>query len=156
MRSQYDGEQFVDIFNRMVGYYPGSTPEHPQRLVGNAQRSLGQGPNMRMVAEYLASVNLSKETWSYPLKTLPRLTGRSNRFIVTEYALPRRLIQPHDVVLDEQGMVWFTHFAEQFLGKMDPKTGKVCGISRSRCSSPAIRSARSISGSTRTAIPGSA
>ncbi len=125
VRSQYDGEQFVDIFNRMVGYYPGSTPEHPQRLVGNAQRSLGQGPNMRMVAEYLASVNLSKESWSYQLKTLPRLTGRANRVIVTEYALPRRLIQPHDVVLDEQGMIWFTHFAEQFLGKMDPKTGKV-------------------------------
>jgi virginiamycin B lyase len=125
VRSQYDGEQFVDIFNRMVGYYPGSTPEQPQRLVGNAQRTLGQGPNMRLVAEYLASVNLSKETWSYPLKTLPRLTGRSNRFIVTEYALPRRLIQPHDVVLDEQGMVWFTHFSEQFLGKMDPKTGQV-------------------------------
>jgi virginiamycin B lyase len=125
VRSQYDGEQFVDIFNRMVGYYPGSTPEHPQRLVGNAQRSLGQGPQLRTVAEYLASVNLSKETWSYPLKTLPRLTGRSNRFIVTEYALPRRLIQPHDVMLDEQGMIWFTHFAEQFFGKMDPKTGQV-------------------------------
>jgi streptogramin lyase len=125
VRSQYDGDQFVDIFNRMVGYYPGSTPQHPQRLVGNAQRTLGQGPNMRMVAEYLASVNLSKETWSYPLKTLPRLTGRSNRFILTEYALPRQIIQPHDVVLDEQGMVWFTHFAEQYLGKMDPKTGKV-------------------------------
>ena len=28
-------------------------------------------------------------------------------------------------MLDEQGMVWFTHFAEQFLGKMDPKTGQV-------------------------------
>ena len=125
VRSQYDGDQFIDIFNRMVGYYPGSTPEHPQRLVGNAQRSLGQGPNLRMVAEYLASVNLSKESWSYSLKTLPRLTGRSNRFILTEYALPRRLIQPHDVMLDEQGMVWFTHFSEQFLGKMDPKTGQV-------------------------------
>jgi streptogramin lyase len=125
VRSQYDGDQFVDIFNRMVGYYPGSTPEHPQRLVGNAQRTLGQGPNMRMVAEYLASVNLSKETWSYPLKTLPRLTGRANRVIITEYALPRRQIQPHDVALDEQGMIWFTHFGEQFLGKMDPKTGKV-------------------------------
>jgi len=125
VRSQYDGDQFVDIFSRMVGYYPGSTPEHPQRLVGNAQRTLGQGPNMRMVAEYLASVNLSKETWSYPLKTLPRLTGRANRVIITEYALPRRQIQPHDVALDEQGMIWFTHFGEQFLGKMDPKTGKV-------------------------------
>ncbi len=125
VRSQYDGDQFVDIFHRMVGYYPGSTPEHPQRLVGNAQRTLGQGPGMKKVADYLATINLSQETWSYPLKTLPRLTGRSNRVIVTEYSLPRRLIQPHDVVLDADGMVWFTHFAEQFLGKMDPKTGQV-------------------------------
>src|SRR4029077_18772189 len=75
VRSQYDGEQFIEIFNRMIGYYPGSTPEHPQRLVGDARRSLGQGPGMRAVAEYLASINLSKETWSYQLKTLPRLTG---------------------------------------------------------------------------------
>ena len=28
-------------------------------------------------------------------------------------------------MLDEQGMVWFTHFAEQLFGKMDPKTGQV-------------------------------
>ena len=125
VRSQYDAEQFMDVFNRMVGYYPGSTPEHPQRLVGNAQRSLGQGDGVKAIAGYLSLINLSRETWPYPLKTLPRLTGRSNRFIVTEYDLPRRLIQPHDVVVDDQGMVWFTHFAEQLLGKMDPKTGKV-------------------------------
>ncbi|HYJ43271.1 MAG: carboxypeptidase regulatory-like domain-containing protein [Tardiphaga sp.] len=125
VRSQYDADQFIDIFNRMVGYYPGSTPEHPQRLVGSAQRSLGQGPGMRATAEYLSLINLSRETWPYPLKTLPRLTGRSSRVIITEYDLPRRLIQPHDVMLDEQGMVWFTHFAEQYLGKMDPQTGQV-------------------------------
>jgi virginiamycin B lyase len=125
VRSQYDSEQFIDIFNRMIGYYPGSTPEHPQRLVGNARRSLGQGPGMQKAAEYFASINLSNETWSYPLKTLPRLTGRSNRVVVTEYALPRRLIQPHDVVVDGEGMIWFTHFAEQLLGKMDPRTGQV-------------------------------
>ena len=125
VRSHYDAEQFIDIFNRMIGYYPGSTPEHPQRLVGNARRTLGQGPGMKATAEYLASINLSQETWSYPLKTLPRLSGRANRVIITEYDLPRRLIQPHDVIVDDQGMIWFTHFAEQFLGKMDPKTGKV-------------------------------
>ena len=123
VRSQYDAEQFVEVFNRMVGYYPGSTPEHPQRLVGNAQRSLGQGDGVRAMAGYLSLINLSRETWPYPLKTLPRLTGRSNRFIVTEYELPRRRIQPHDVILDDQGIVWFSHFAEQFLGRFDPKTG---------------------------------
>src|SRR5712691_49863 len=125
VRSHYDAEQFIDVFNRMIGYYPGSTPEHPQRLVGNARRTLGQGPGMKATAEYLASINLSRETWSYQLKTLPRLTGRATRVIITEYDLPRKLIQPHDVILDDDGMVWFTHFAEQFLGKMDPKTGKV-------------------------------
>jgi streptogramin lyase len=125
VRSQYDAEQFIDVFNRMVGYYPGSTPEHPQRLVGDARRALGQGPGMKATAEYLASINLSHETWSYQLKTLPRLTGRANRVIITEYDLPRRLVQPHDVVVDEQGMIWFSHFAEQFLGKMDPRTGQV-------------------------------
>jgi len=30
-----------DIFNRMVGYYPGSTPEHPQRLVGKRAAHIG-------------------------------------------------------------------------------------------------------------------
>jgi streptogramin lyase len=125
VRSHYDAEQFIDVFNRMIGYYPGSTPEHPQRLVGDARRALGQGPGMKETAEYLASINLSQETWSYQLKTLPRLTGRANRVIITEYDLPRRLIQPHDVIVDDQGIVWFSHFAEQFLGKMDPKTGQV-------------------------------
>ena len=100
VRSQYDAEQFVEVFNRMVGYYPGSTPEHPQRLVGTATRTLGQGPAMKATAEYLASVNLSQETWSYQLKTLPRLTGRSTHVIITEYDLPKPTRQPHDVIVD--------------------------------------------------------
>jgi streptogramin lyase len=126
VKSQYDAEQFMQVFDRMTGYYPGSTPQHPQRLIGDARRTLGQGPAMKAITEYLASINLSKdETWTYPLKTLPRPTGRANRVIITEYDLPRKLIQPHDVILDNDGMVWFTHFAEQFLGRMDPKTGKV-------------------------------
>lgn len=124
VRSQYDADQFMDVFNRMVGYYPGSMPEHPQRLVGNAQRQLGQGPGVRAMAEYLASVNASQETRSYQLQTLPRPKGRNNRYIVTEYDLPRKMIQPHDVIMDDQGIIWFSHFGEQFLGKFDPKTGK--------------------------------
>lgn len=124
VRSQYDADQFMDVFNRMVGYYPGSMPEHPQRLVGNAQRQLGQGPGVRAMAEYLASVNASQETRSYQLQTLPRPKGRNNRYIVTEYDLPRKMIQPHDAIMDDQGIIWFSHFGEQFLGKFDPKTGK--------------------------------
>ena len=78
------------------------------------------------MAEYLASVNLSRdEVWDYLLKTLPRPQGRATRVVITEYDLPRKQIQPHDALVDSDGMVWFTHFGEQFLGKLDPKTGRV-------------------------------
>ena len=84
VRSTHDTEEFVQIFERMAGYYPGSTPEHPQRLIGNARRSIGQGPGMRATAEYLASINLSNdETWTYKLKTLPRPKGRATHVIIT-------------------------------------------------------------------------
>src|SRR5260221_233087 len=73
-----------------------------------------------------ASADLSqRETWAYPLKTEPRLAGKSTRVIITEYDLPNPLIQPHDVMLDRQGNAWYSDFGQMFLGKMDPKTGKV-------------------------------
>jgi virginiamycin B lyase len=125
VRSFHDAAEFLQVFKRMAGYYPGSTPLHPQRLVGDIARDLTRGANLEAAAQYLASVNLSGGTgWEYPLKFFPRPTGRATRVIFTEYDLPRATIEPHDVVLDS-GMVWFAEFGEQFLGKMDPKTGKV-------------------------------
>ena len=127
--SNHDAAEFVQVFDRMTGYYPGSTPQHPQRLLGEARRNLGQAAGVKAMAEYLASVNLSRdEVWDYPLKTLPRPTGRATRVVITEYDLPRKQIQPHDAIVDADGMVWFTHFGEQFLGKLDPKTGQVSDI----------------------------
>src|SRR5206468_242645 len=77
-------------------------------------------------AEWLATINLSQEpSWPFALKTLPRLTGKSTHVIITEYDLPNPLIQPHDVMLDREGNVWYSDFGQMFLGKMDPKTGKV-------------------------------
>jgi streptogramin lyase len=126
VRSTHDADEFMQIFDRMAGYYPGSTPDNPQRLIGTARRNIGQGPGLKAMADYLASVNLSNdETWSYPLKTFKRPSGRATHVVITEYDLPRKVIQPHDVIVDAQGEVWFTHFAEQFLGRFDPKTLKV-------------------------------
>src|SRR5262249_5670805 len=74
--------------------------------------------------EYIASINLSSgPKWEYDLKTLPRVTGRGTRVIITEYDLPRLTIEPHDVIL-ANGSVWYTNFGEQFLGRVDPKTGQ--------------------------------
>ncbi|TMH42207.1 MAG: hypothetical protein E6H56_05835 [Betaproteobacteria bacterium] len=107
MKSAYDADGFMQIFQRMAAYYPGSTPLKPQRLAGTATRDVQRGGSGRKTAEWLASVNLSQQqTWSFPLKTQPRLTGRSTRVIITEYDLP-------------------SDFGQMFLGKMDPKTGKV-------------------------------
>src|SRR6202047_3321325 len=127
VKSVHSPDEFLQIFQRMGGYYPGSTPQKPQRLVGDALREVGRGgDNARKNAEYLASINLSQqETWAYQLKTLPRLTGKSTHVIITEYDLPNRLIQPHDVALDRDGTVWYSDFGQMFLGKMDAKTGKV-------------------------------
>ena len=126
VNSAYSADEFMQVFDRMTGYYPGSTPQHPQRLVGDARRNLGQGAGVKAMAEYLASINLSKdESWNYSFKTLPRPTGRATRVVITEYDLPRKQIQPHDVVVDSDGIIWFSHFGEQFLSKIDPSTGKV-------------------------------
>ena len=53
------------------------------------------------------------------------MKGASTHVIYTEYDLPRATIEPHDVMLDGEGTVWFSNFGEMFLGKMDAKTGKV-------------------------------
>src|SRR5438128_7654227 len=126
MKSAYDADGFMQIFRRMAGYYPGSTPLKPQRLAGTAVRDVERGGSGRKTAEWLASVNLSQQqTWAFPLKTEPRLTGKSTRVVINAYDLPNPLIQPHDVVLDREGSVWYSDFGQMFLGKMDPKTGKV-------------------------------
>ena len=33
--------------------------------------------------------------WEYPLKTLPRPSGRATHVVITEYDLPRKTLQPH-------------------------------------------------------------
>jgi virginiamycin B lyase len=126
VRSTHDAAEFQQVFLRMAGYYPGSTPLKPQRLVGDAVRRLIPADEAPAAAEWLAGLNLSQQdTWSWPLQTLPRLTGKSTHVIITEYDLPNRLIEPHDVVLDHEGNVWYSDFGQMFVGEMDPKTGAV-------------------------------
>ena len=56
---------------------------------------------------------------------MPRLKGKATHTIITEYDLPPNLAMPHDVVLDPKGIVWYSDFGEQFIGQLDPETGKV-------------------------------
>jgi streptogramin lyase len=121
VRSAHTAEEFVDVLKRMTNYANNTTMAKVQKRV--AEREVPE-ERARRVGEYLASVNLSRrETWDYPLRTLPRPTGAAARVIITEYALPRATIAPHDVRTDAHGRVWYSNFSEPFIGELDPRTG---------------------------------
>ncbi len=124
LMSTHDSAEFMALLPRMAGYSPGTTPLKPQRWIGPSPR--GFGPRQQEAADYFATINLSAvEKWEYPLKTLPRPKGRATHMIVTEYDLPRKEAMPHDVILDHDGMPWYSDFGSLFIGQLDPKTGKV-------------------------------
>lgn len=124
VKSGHDADEFVQVMTRMAGYAPGSSPLLPQRRVQdidpiNPERFTKQ-------AQWLATTNLSSVSkWEYPLKTLARPKGRATHVVITEYDLPRRVAMPHDVILDSQGTAWYSDFGSQYIGKVDPQTGKV-------------------------------
>ncbi|HEY7241780.1 MAG TPA: carboxypeptidase regulatory-like domain-containing protein [Burkholderiales bacterium] len=129
-RSRYDADTFTKaILPRMQGYVNQSIPQHPQ--LRKAERLMEERGDQRVqvyrsTAEYLSTVNLAESPkWGYELKTFPRPKGRATRVIYTEYDLPRATIEPHDVLVDKQGIAWYSSFGEQNLGRLDPKTGKV-------------------------------
>ena len=130
LNSKYSADDFLTIvLPRMQGYVNQSIPAHPQ--LRHAERLMEERGDQRVqvyrgAAEYLASVNLSaRPTWNFDFKTLPRPSGAATRVVYTEYDLPRETIEPHDVIVDNSGMVWFSSFGEQNLGRLDPGTGKV-------------------------------
>jgi virginiamycin B lyase len=130
-RSQHDAAEWVQVWLRMSNYSQGSTPTRPQ-LRPSAGRGAGGGDmeaapaNLLKSAAYAATINLaSSSTFPYELKTLPRPRGKATKVIITEYDLPRPEALPHDAMADSQGMVWYSDFGSQYLGKLDPKTGKI-------------------------------
>jgi streptogramin lyase len=124
VRSNHDADQWTHVLSRMSGYAPVSQPIKPQRMLDPARTR--DPETFRQQAEYLAGVNLSEGyQWEYPLKTLSRPSGRATRVIITEYDLPRPTTEPHDVIVDAEGIVWYSDFGELFISKFDPKTLKL-------------------------------
>ena len=128
-RSTHKSDDFIHVtLPRMQGYVNQSIPAAPQLRRG--ERRMEERGDQRVqvyrgMADFLGGINLSSgPQWNYALKTLPRPKGRSTRVVITEYDLPRETIQPHDVVIDADGIAWYSSFGEQFLGRLDPKTGK--------------------------------
>jgi len=124
VRSTHDSDEWTQVISRMMGYGAVSQPIKPQPMLDRARA--GTPEQYRKLADYLATINLSAvDHWTYELKTLPRPKGRDTRAIVTEYDMVRPTTEPHDVLVDKEGNVWYTDFGEMFIGKFNPKTLKL-------------------------------
>jgi virginiamycin B lyase len=127
--AMHSAEEWKQVFARMGRYAPESTPTHPQLIVSGGLRS--ERPRvaanmMQQAADYLEKVSLANpDLQEYDFKTLPRPKGKATRVVITEYDLPRKEAQPHDVVVDADGHAWHSDFGAQIVGELDPKTGKV-------------------------------
>lgn len=119
-KSAYDVDGWMTTLLRMRNYERGATFSHPNTM------PFHNGPNPRdqEFAEYLASINMSAKPWDFELKGFPRPTGKSTKVIYTEYDLPRTDAEPHDALIDSDGMIWYTEFNQPIFGRLDPRTGE--------------------------------
>lgn len=153
VRSRHDANGFVKTLHRMSRRSMGSSVANPfdnasspayakdwgayaSHVSSNTVGELDDegypkivSPSIAAQAAYLAKINLGSDpkgsNWKYELKTFPRPTGEETRVIVTEYDLPRPATSPHDAVVDADGMVWYCDFGYAFIGRLNPRTGKV-------------------------------
>lgn len=125
LQSNHTSDEFLEqTMVRMAGYASMASPLSPQTRVAARSLERNFGPEARNMANFLASVNLSAhDKHGFEYKTLPRPKGRATHVIITQYDLPREETQPHDVVVDKDGTVWFTEFGEMNLGKLNQQTG---------------------------------
>jgi streptogramin lyase len=122
--SRFDAEDMTRVVQRMNMHTNNSSPLQP--WMRPASRASAPPAQPSAFAHYLSSINLSAaDSFAFPLKVLPRPKGKATEVIYTMYELPRADAAPHDEVLDAQGNVWYSDFNSQYLGKLDPKTGKV-------------------------------
>jgi virginiamycin B lyase len=126
--STYNAEQMAWVMKRMI-YSAGSTPMTFQ-LPGEQTATWGRAEwgepsaTNRRQAEAVAAINLSNGTWKYDLKTLPRPKGKETQVIYTTWELPATM-RPHDTRIGPDGLIWFNHFNDNALGRLNPKTGEV-------------------------------
>jgi len=122
--ARYDATEMAQVVQRMSTWAQGSMPIHPQPQLGRSISAPTAG--QVTLGRYISTINRSTtgSEWPYPLKTDPRPKGKATRVIITEYALPRSIAMPHDAQVDSRGMVWYSDFGSQYVGQLDPRTGK--------------------------------
>lgn len=134
--SKYPARMWPAILKRMFQHHSASLFERGQVtvVVDHPHKIVRLKPNGECCLDYeelgqfISSINLSSRpdgTWPFELKTMPRPRGRGTKVILTEYEVPRRESQPHDVAVDAKGMLWYNDHGNQYIGRLNPRTGEI-------------------------------
>jgi len=116
MRARYSEADWRKIVHRMTDY--------SYRILLEPNGRTTFTPEQELVVKWLSRVR-GPDATDPPLKPFPRPIGAATRAVVTEYELPWTTVNIHDVAGDAEGNIWFNINRSPFLGKLDPKTGKV-------------------------------
>jgi streptogramin lyase len=125
--STYNKDQMAWVMKRMV-YSAGSSPmtfQLPPDQTATWGRAEWGEPSalQKRQAEAVAAINLSEGMWKYELKRLPRPKGKETQVVYTTYELPATH-RPHDTRMGLDGAIWYNHFNDNAIGRLDIKTGQ--------------------------------
>ncbi|MGA7792006.1 MAG: c-type cytochrome [Candidatus Acidiferrales bacterium] len=118
-KNRYDERSWGVLVARMLHRGGGPLINDPLEPVSDSALATD-----KLVTKWLARVR-GPESVDGPMYAFPRLTGESNRVVVTEFELPRALQSAHDVYGDGNGNIWYTSHLSRFFGKLDTRTGVV-------------------------------
>jgi streptogramin lyase/mono/diheme cytochrome c family protein len=117
LKNRYDARSWSVIVGRML--HRRAALIHPQDNVSPEEQDKDHA-----LATWLAKVR-GPDSVDGPIRAFPRLTGASNRVVVTEYELPRSVQSIHDVYGDSKGNIWYTNHYNRYVGRLDSRTGVV-------------------------------
>ncbi|HET9943683.1 MAG TPA: carboxypeptidase regulatory-like domain-containing protein [Terriglobia bacterium] len=125
--STYNKDQLAWVMKRMV-YSSGSStmtfqlPPDQTATWGRPEWGEPTAAHKRQ-AEAVAAINLSEGMWKYELKKLPRPKGKETQVVYTTYDLPVTH-RPHDTRMGLDGAIWYNHFNDNAIARLDIKTGQ--------------------------------
>jgi streptogramin lyase/mono/diheme cytochrome c family protein len=118
-KNRYDQRSWGVLVARMLHRGGGPLINDPLEPISDSAQATD-----KLLTQWLAKVR-GPESVDAPMYAFPRLTGESNRVVVTEFELPRALQSAHDVYGDGNGNIWYTSHLSRFFGKLDTRTGVV-------------------------------
>jgi streptogramin lyase/mono/diheme cytochrome c family protein len=118
-KNRYDERSWSVLVARMLHRGGGPLINDPLEPISDSAQATD-----RLLIKWLAKVR-GPEAVDAPMYAFPRLTGESNRVVVTEFELPRALLSAHDVYGDGNGNIWYTSHLSRYFGRLDTRTGAV-------------------------------